>query len=49
MPFYALIDPVTGESVDQVARIAKKAPTSDTSSSVKVTGDIVEVTLSGAL
>jgi hypothetical protein len=44
-----VIGVVTGESVDQVARIAKKAPTSDTSSAVKVVGDIVEVTLSGAL
>lgn len=44
-----VIGVVTGEPVDQVARIAKKAPTSDTTSSVKVVGDIVEVTLSGAL
>jgi hypothetical protein len=44
-----VIGVVTGESVDSVARIAKKAPTSDTSSAVKVVGDIVEVTLSGAL
>jgi hypothetical protein len=44
-----VIGVVTGESVDQVARIARKAPTSDTSSAVKVTGDIVEVTLSGGI
>ena len=44
-----VIGVVTGESIDGVARIAKKAPTSDTSSAVKVVGDIVEVTLSGAL
>jgi hypothetical protein len=44
-----VIGVVTGESVDQVARIAKKAPTSDTSSAVKVTGDIVEVTLTGSI
>jgi hypothetical protein len=39
----------TGEAIEQVARIAKKAPTSDTSSTVKIVGDIVEVTLTGAL
>jgi hypothetical protein len=38
----------TGEPTEQVARIAKKAPASDTSASVKIVGDIVEVTLSGA-
>lgn len=44
-----VIGVVTAESVDNVARIAKKAPTSDTTSSVKVVGDIVEVTLTGSL
>lgn len=44
-----VIGVVTAESVDGVARIAKRAPTSDTTSAVKVVGDIVEVSLSGTL
>ncbi len=42
-----VIGVTTSESVEQVARIAKKAPASDTSASVKIVGDLVEVTLSG--
>ena len=38
----------TGLPIEQVARIAKKAPTADTSASVKIVGSIVELTLSGA-
>jgi hypothetical protein len=37
----------TSEPIEQVARIAKKAPSSDTRASVKVVGDIVEVALTG--
>lgn len=44
-----VIGVATGEPVEQIARIARKAPTSNTSSTVKIVGDIVEVTLSGAL
>lgn len=44
-----VIGVATAEAIEQVARIAKKAPTSDTSSTVKIVGDIVEVTLSGTL
>ena len=43
-----VIGVATNEPVEQVARIAKKAPASDTSASVKIVGGIVEVTLSGA-
>jgi hypothetical protein len=39
---------VTGEPIEQIARVAKKAPSTDTSASVKIVGEIVEVTLSGA-
>jgi hypothetical protein len=38
----------TTEAIEQVARIAKKPPASDTSSAVKIVGNVVEVTLSGA-
>jgi len=44
-----VIGVTTSEPIEQVARIAKKAPSSDTSSSVKIVGDVVEVTLLGAL
>lgn len=44
-----VIGVATNEPIEQVARIAKKAPASDTNASVKIVGDIVEVTLSGAL
>jgi hypothetical protein len=43
-----VIGVATGEPIEQIARIAKKAPSTDTSASVKIVGDIVEVTLSGA-
>jgi hypothetical protein len=43
-----VIGVATGVSIEQIARVAKKAPSTDTSSSVKIVGDIVEVTLSGA-
>jgi hypothetical protein len=39
----------TSVSVEQVARIAKKPPATDTNAAVKIVGEIVEVTLSGAL
>jgi len=43
-----VIGVATSEPVEQVARIAKKAPATDTSASVKIVRDIVEVTLSGS-
>lgn len=43
-----VIGVATSEPIEQVARIAKKAPASDTSVTVKIVGDVVEVTLSGA-
>jgi hypothetical protein len=43
-----VIGVATGEPIEQVARVAKKAPSTDTSASVKIVGEIVEVTLSGA-
>ena len=43
-----VIGVTTGESIERVAQIAKKPPATDTSSSVKIVGDIVEVALSGA-
>ncbi|NVB80901.1 MAG: hypothetical protein HOV81_21065 [Kofleriaceae bacterium] len=42
-----VIGVATSEPVEQVARIAKKAPATDTSVAVKIVGDLVEVTLSG--
>lgn len=38
----------TSLPIEQVARIVKKAPSTDTSASVKIVGSIVELTLSGA-
>ncbi|MDX2091814.1 MAG: hypothetical protein SFX73_28390 [Kofleriaceae bacterium] len=38
----------TSESIDRVSQIVKKAPTAETSARVKVSGDIVDVTLAGA-
>jgi hypothetical protein len=38
----------TSESAEQVARIAKRAPATDTMASVKIAGGIVEVALSGS-
>ncbi|HEY6036919.1 MAG TPA: hypothetical protein VIV58_21720 [Kofleriaceae bacterium] len=43
-----VIGVTTSESIERVAQIAKKPPATDTSSSVKIVGDIVEVSLSGA-
>ncbi len=43
-----VIGVATTERVEQIARIAKKAPSSDTTAAVKIVGEIVEVTLSGA-
>jgi hypothetical protein len=37
----------TSEPIEQVARIAKKPPTGGTTASVKIIGDIVELTLTG--
>lgn len=42
-----IIGVATSESAEQIARIAKRAPTADTSASVKVVGGIVEVSLVG--
>jgi hypothetical protein len=38
----------TSDSVEQIARIAKKPAASDTSASVKIVGNVVELSLSGA-
>jgi hypothetical protein len=38
----------TGEPIERVAQIAKRAPATDTSADVKIVGSVVEVTLSGA-
>jgi hypothetical protein len=43
-----VIGVATSEPVDQVARIAKKAPMTDTTTTVKIVGDIVELSLAGA-
>jgi hypothetical protein len=43
-----VIGVATGESVEQIARIAKTAPATDTSVQVKIVGDIVELGLSGS-
>ena len=37
----------TSEPIEQIARIAKKPPASDTSSAVKIVGDVIEVALQG--
>lgn len=39
---------VTDQSIEKVAAIAKRAPATDTNAAVKIAGDVVEVTLSGA-
>jgi hypothetical protein len=44
-----VIGVTTAESIEQIARIAKKPPASDASSAVKIVGNVVEVTLAGAL
>jgi hypothetical protein len=43
-----VIGVTTAESIERVAQIAKKPPATDTSSSVKIVGDVVEVALSGS-
>src|SRR5262249_8991071 len=43
-----VIGVVTAESIDRVASIVKKPPSADTAVSVKIVGDLVEATLSGA-
>jgi hypothetical protein len=43
-----VIGVATSEPTDQIARIAKKPPASDTSATVKIVGDIVELSLAGA-
>jgi hypothetical protein len=43
-----VIGVATSESIDRVASIAKKPPATDTFVAVKIVGDLVEVTLSGA-
>lgn len=43
-----VIGVATAESVERISQIAKKAPTAETSAKVRVTGDIVDVTLAGA-
>lgn len=42
-----IIGVATSESAEQIARIAKRAPTANTSATVKVIGGIVEVSLAG--
>ena len=42
-----VIGVATDSGIDRVAQIAKKAPSSDTSSSVKIVGDVVELALTG--
>ena len=43
-----VIGVATTESVERISQIAKKAPTAETSAKVRVTGEIVEVSLAGA-
>jgi hypothetical protein len=43
-----VIGVTTAESLERVAQIAKKSPASDTSASVKIIGDVVEVALTGS-
>jgi hypothetical protein len=43
-----VIGVTTAESVERIAQIARKPPTSGTSVKVKVVGDVVEVSLAGA-
>jgi hypothetical protein len=42
-----VIGVTTADSIERVAQITKKPPATDTSASVKIVGDVVEVTLSG--
>jgi hypothetical protein len=43
-----VIGVATGESIDRIASIVKKPPAADTTASVKIVGDVIEATLSGA-
>ncbi len=43
-----VIGVATAESIDRIASIVKKPPAADTAVSVKIVGDVVEATLSGA-
>ena len=43
-----VIGVATTESIDRIASIVKKSPATDTAVSVKIIGDLVEATLSGA-
>ena len=43
-----VIGVATSESIDRIASIVKKPPAADTAVSVKIVGDLVEATLSGA-
>jgi hypothetical protein len=43
-----VIGVATSEPIEQIARIAKKAPAADTSVTVKIVGDVVELSLAGA-
>lgn len=43
-----VIGVATAEPIEQIARIAKKAPSTSTAAAVKIVGEIVEVTLSEA-
>jgi len=43
-----IVGVATAESIEQVARIAKKPPGTDTAAEVKIVGTIVELTLSGS-
>ena len=43
-----VIGVATSEPTEQIARIAKKPPAADTSATVKIIGDIVELSLAGA-
>ncbi len=43
-----VIGVATDQSIEKVAAIAKKPPVTDTNAAVKIVGDVVDVTLSGA-
>lgn len=43
-----VIGVTTNETIERIAQIAKKPPATDTSASVKIVGEIVEVSLSGS-
>ena len=42
-----VIGVTTSDAIDRVAQVAKKPPTGDTSSAVKIVGDVVELSLTG--